>query len=60
MLYNPYVTADTDLSEAEIDWTEFEIDPIAGTGALLSASEQAHEAAVYAADPTGGALGRYA
>jgi hypothetical protein len=59
MLYNPYVTADTDLSEAELDWSEF--DPTAGTGsALISAEALAHEAAVYANDPTGGSLGRYA
>ena len=58
MIFDPYVTADTDLSEAEINWTEF--DPNAGTAAFLSEAEMQHEAAVYAADPTGGALGRYA
>lgn len=54
--FDPYVTADTDLSEAEV-FANF--DPAAGTGAFL-ADALAHEAEVYAADPTGGALGRYA
>ena len=56
MLYNPYVTADTDLTEADIDWSDF--DPAVGTGALITALM--HEADVYGNDPTGGALGRYA
>lgn len=57
MLYNPYVTADTDLSEAELDWSEF--DPIAGTGSALTEA-LAHEAAVYADCPLGNADMRYA
>jgi hypothetical protein len=57
MLYDPYVTASTDLSEAELDWSEF--DPTIGTGAFI-ADALAHEAAVYSVDPTGGALGSYA
>jgi hypothetical protein len=54
--FDPYITADTDLSEADV-FANF--DPAAGTGTLL-ATALAHEAEVYAADPTGGALGRYA
>jgi hypothetical protein len=55
--FDPYVTADTDLSEAEMDWSEF--DPTIGTGALISAATLAHERSVYDADPTGGAASRY-
>ena len=55
--FDPYVTADTDLSEAELDWTEF--DPTIGTGALI-ADALAHEAAVYADCPLGSPDMRYA
>lgn len=57
MLYDPYVTADIDLSEAEIDWSEF--DPTIGTGAFI-ADALAHESAVYERDTLGGADMRYA
>jgi hypothetical protein len=59
MLYDPYVLPHS--SEADLDWSEFDkpLDPAAGTGAFL-ADALTHEADVYAADPTGGALGRYA
>ena len=32
--FDPYVTADVDLTEAQIDWSEF--DPAVGSGAFMT------------------------